>query len=58
VTARLSEKSLEDILIALAQARDENGNPVNIPPTWALSPDFLAQFPQPLAWPSAPARFG
>ena len=57
MNARLSEKSLEDILIALAQAKDVNGVPVNLHPTYALSPEFLAQFPQPVPWPNPPFTF-
>ena len=42
---KLSQETLENILIAVSQAKDERGLFVNLPPELALSPALLEQMP-------------
>lgn len=42
---KLSEETLENLMVALAQATDEQGVPVNIPPEAAFTSLILDQSP-------------
>lgn len=47
---RLSEETLENLLIALSQARDEQGVPVHIPPEAAFTKLILDNAPSVAAY--------